>query len=138
MEERVYKRWLGVVSVLVVAFALSGTSAAQKKTGPVMEIEPEEYDFGGVQQNQKLVHEFTVKNVGTENLEIRRIATSCGCTAAVPADRIVRPGGSTTLEVVLETRKYKGVIDKSVSVASNDRDVVRTIRVKAFVEVPED
>ena len=132
------KRWIRLASVVVVALALAGTGLAQKnKTGPVMEIEPEEFDFGGVQQNQELVHEFTVKNVGTEDLEIRRISTSCGCTAAVPADRVVRPGESTVLEVVLETRKYKGVIDKSVSVASNDRDVVRTVRVKAFVEVPE-
>ena len=126
-----------LASVVVVVLALSATGLAQKKTGPVMEIEPEEFDFGGVQQNQELVHEFTVKNVGTEDLEIRRISTSCGCTAAVPASRIVRPGESTVLEVVLETRKYKGVVDKSVSVASNDRDVVRTVRVKAFVEVPE-
>ena len=49
----------------------------------------------------------------------------------------MKPGESTTLEVILETRKYKGVIDKSVSVASNDRERVRTIRVRAFVEVPE-
>jgi len=134
----VCKLWMRVATTLVVAAALSGTSVAQKKkTGPVMEIEPEEHDFGGVQQNQKLVYEFTVNNVGTEELEIRRISTSCGCTAAIPADRVVPPGGSTTLEVVLETRTYKGVINKSVSVASNDRDVVRTVRVKAFVEVPE-
>jgi len=135
---------LGVVTVTVSVLAVmcvaaAGTSVAQGKTnsGPVMEIEPKDHDFGGVQQDQKLVHEFTVRNVGTEDLEIRRISTSCGCTAAILADSIVKPGESTTLEVVLETRKYKGVIDKSVSVASNDRERVRTIRVRAFVEVPE-
>jgi len=135
---------LGVVTVsvsvlAVMCVAAAGTSVAQRKTkaGPVMEIEPKDHDFGGVQQDQKLVHEFTVRNVGTEDLEIRRISTSCGCTAAILADSIVKPGESTTLEVVLETRKYKGVIDKSVSVASNDRERVRTIRVRAFVEVPE-
>ena len=135
---------LGVVTVTVSVLAVmcvaaAGTSVAQRKTksGPVMEIEPKAHDFGGVQQDQKLVHEFTVRNVGTEDVEIRRISTSCGCTAAILADSIVKPGESTTLEVVLETRKYKGVIDKSVSVASNDRERVRTIRVRAFVEVPE-
>jgi hypothetical protein len=119
--------------------ATAGTSVAQQKakSGPVMEIEPKDHDFGGVQQDQKLVHKFTVTNIGTEDLEIRRISTSCGCTAAILAESIVKPGESTTLEVILETRKYKGVIDKSVSVASNDRERVRTIRVRAFVEVPE-
>ena len=128
--------WASLALIVVTALVLSGTGLAQKKkTGPVMEIEPEAFDFGGVQQDQKLVHQFTVNNVGTENLEIRHISTSCGCTAAVTKDRVVRPGESTTLEVVLETRKYKGVIDKSVAVASNDR--VRQVRVRAFVEVPE-
>ncbi len=129
-----WRQWVG--AVVVASLVAPGASALQRKSksGPVMEIEPEDHDFGGVQQNQKLVHEFTVKNTGTEDLEILRIATSCGCTAAVSADRIVKPGESTTLEVILETRKYKGVIQKSVSVASNDRQVVRTIRIHAFVE----
>ena len=128
-----------VLASVFAATLVSGPSTAegQNKTGPVMEIEPEEHDFGGVQQDQKLAHAFTVKNVGTENLEIRRISTSCGCTAAIAAARVVKPGESTTLDVVLETRKYKGVIDKSISVASNDRGRVHTVRVRAFVEVPE-
>ncbi len=128
-----------VLAVTVTWVTAPGTSVAEQnsKPGPVMEIEPKEHDFGGVKQDQKLVHEFTVNNVGSEDLEIRRISTSCGCTAAILTKRIVKPGESVTLEVVLETRKYKGVIDKSVSVASNDRERVHTIRVRAFVEVPE-
>jgi len=121
---------------VAASVAAPAASAAQgkSKSGPVMEIEPEQYDFGAVRQHQKLVHEFTVKNTGSEDLELLRIATSCGCAAAVPRDRIVKPGESTTLEVTVETRKYSGVIQKSVSVASNDRQVVRTIRIHAFVE----
>lgn len=130
--------WVQRIGAVFVAASLAASTASavqgKSKSGPVMEIEPEEHDFGGVRQNQKLVHNFTVKNTGTEDLEILRIATSCGCTAAVPRDRIVKPGESTTLEVTLETRKYSGVIQKSVSVASNDRQVVRTIRINAFVE----
>ena len=102
-----------------------------------MKIEPSDYDFGGVKQNQNLTFDFVIYNEGTEDLEVRRITTSCGCAAAVPAKRVVPPGGSTTLQVTLETRKYKGVIERSVSVASNDPARVRTVRVKAFVEVPE-
>jgi hypothetical protein len=130
-----WRQTLGVI-LFAASLAAPAASAAQGKSrsGPVMEIEPAEHDFGGVRQNQKLVHEFTVKNTGTDDLEILRIATSCGCTAAVTRDRIVKPGESTILEVTLETRKYSGVIQKSVSVASNDRQVVRTIKIHAFVE----
>jgi hypothetical protein len=127
------------ILILVAATATAITSTAQRnnKSGPRIEIEPSDHDFGGVKPNQELLHVFTVSNVGTEPLEIRRISTSCGCTAAIAKTRVLNPGQSTTLEVTLETRKYKGVIEKSVSVASNDPARVHTIRVKAFVEVPE-
>ena len=127
---------------LVFALALSVLSSAeplraQPSKGARMEIEPAEHDFGPVRQDQKLVFDFVVRNTGTEDLNLLRIATSCGCTAALPAERLVPPGGSTTLQVTLETRKYKGVLERSVSVASNDRRRVTTVKVRAFVEVPE-
>jgi hypothetical protein len=102
-----------------------------------MEIEPSEHDFGNTRQDQKLVYDFLIKNAGTEDLTLLRIATSCGCTAAFPAERVVPPGGTTTLQVTMETRKYKGAVERSVSVASNDKRRVATVRVRAFVEAPE-
>lgn len=129
----------------VTLCALLGLSAAsapaqrssKSKDGPRMEIAPAEHDFGNVQQNQKLVYEFIVMNTGTEELEIKRLSTTCGCTAAITKDRTVPPGGSTKLEVTFETRKYKGFIERSVSVASNDPGRVQQVRLKAFVESDE-
>jgi Protein of unknown function (DUF1573) len=125
--------------ILVAALAVSAALVAgtSKSDGPRAELEPEEFDFGSVQQDQKLVHDFTVRNTGTEELEIRRISTSCGCTAALASDRTVAPGAATTLKVTLETRKYRGVVERSVSIATNDPGRVHTVRVKAFVEAPE-
>jgi hypothetical protein len=122
----------------ILAFCLfAGSLAAQPKKGARMEIEPAEHDFGAVRQDQKLTHDFLVRNTGTEDLTLLRIATSCGCAAALPAERVVPPGGSTTLQVTLETRKYKGAVERSISIASNDRKKVATVKVRAFVEVPE-
>jgi hypothetical protein len=122
----------------LLAVSVSATAQSTKRTsGAVIGIEPSEHDFGRARQDQELVHEFVVTNSGTEDLVLSRIATACGCTAAVAAETVVPPGGSTTLRVTLETRKYKGRIERSVSVASNDRKRVTTVRVKAFVEVPE-
>ena len=66
-----------VTALAVMCVATAGTSVTQRKakSGPVMEIEPKDHDFGGVQQAQKRVHKFTVTNIGTEDLEIRRIST---------------------------------------------------------------
>lgn len=124
------------LALLLAAGPLSSQTA--RTAGPRISIEPAEHDFGPAHQDQKLVYDFVVMNTGDQELSLLKIATSCGCTAALPAERVVPPGGSTTLTVTLETRKYKGVLERSISVASNDkRQRVATVRVKAFVEVPE-
>ena len=107
------------------------------RPGPIMEIEPVEFDFGDVCQDQQMSYGFTLSNTGTETLDILHISTSCGCAAAVTPDRKVQPGESTTLMVSMKTLKYKGVIERSVSIASNDKRRVQTVKVKAFVQVPE-
>jgi len=125
------------ITALLLSAPMPLRAQAAKGGGPLISIEPSQHDFGSARQDQKLVYDFVVRNTGTEDLTILRIATSCGCTAALPAERLIPPGGSTTLQVTLETRKYKGVLERSISVASNDRRRVATIRVQAFVEVPE-
>ena len=124
--------------LVFVPFLLLGSLAFAQKdkktSGPRLEIQPLEHDFGSLPQNEKVVHEFSILNTGTEELEIRRISTSCGCTAALTSDRSVPPGGTTTLKVTLETRKYRGAIERSVSIASNDSRRVHTVKVRAFVE----
>jgi hypothetical protein len=127
---------LFAIAVLSLSSTAPLRAQASKGGGPRMEIEPSQHDFGPASQDQKLVYDFVVRNTGTEDLTLLRIATSCGCTAALPAERVVPPGGSTTLHVTLETRKSKGVLERSISVASNDRRRVGTVR-EAFVEVPE-
>lgn len=125
---------LALVAVSGVAW---GQGRGKDATGPRIEVEPEEYDFGEAEQNQKLVHEFVVRNVGTEDLEIRRISTSCGCTAALATDRVVAPGEQTILKVTFETRRYRGRHERTVSLASSDPRRVLQIRVQAFVLPPD-
>lgn len=134
-RRRIESRILRGLGAAMLALLWVASAAAQKKdSSPHMEIQPEEWDFGEVAQNRKLVHAFTILNTGAEDLVIRRISTSCGCTAAIVSESVVPPGGTTGLDVTLETRNYSGVVERSVSVASNDPDRVRTIRVRAFVE----
>ena len=124
---------------LVVVTTTLGQETTKKSqsgtvNGPRIEIQPESHDFGNVQQNLKLIKEFALTNTGDEDLIISRISTSCGCTAALTAEKVVKPGKSTSLKVTFETRRYKGAIQRSVSIASNDPRRVRTVKVKAFVE----
>lgn len=126
-----------IVSFLCVSAAPSPGRTADDKSAAKLVVSPEVHDFGNVGQDQRLVHEFTIVNEGNQELSIGRISTSCGCAAALAAQRTVAPGESTTLTVTLETRKYRGTLERSVSVSSNDPARISRVKVQAFVEHPE-
>ncbi len=134
------KTLIGTLLVLALGFSIAVEGQSTKKTrdqsatGPRIEITPEDHDFGRVEQNLKLEKEFEIENVGTEDLIIKRVSTTCGCTAALTSDRIVKPGQTTILKVTFETRRYKGPVQRKVSVATNDPRRIKTVTVKAIVE----
>ena len=62
----------------------------------------------------------SIRNFGTADLEIKRVSTTCGCTAALADSTVVKPGASTTLRVDLQTRTYSGKLERKILVESND------------------
>jgi hypothetical protein len=98
-------------------------------------VDPESFDFGRALPDKTLRKEFTIRNFGDAELVIEGISTSCGCTAALTAEKRVEPGGSTPLRVTLETRSYSGRVERQVLVRSNDPDTpLLRVRVSATVE----
>jgi hypothetical protein len=94
-----------------------------KKTevqGPRIAVEPESFDFGCVLQRKTLTKTFQITNVGNEDLVLEKPTTSCGCTAALIEDSVVKPGASVSLEVKLTTPSRLGFIEKRVFLRSND------------------
>ena len=111
--------------VLALAFVASSLTAAPAAkaatgTGPRISVEPEAFDFGKALQNKVLHKDFVIRNIGTEDLEIDRVTTTCGCTVAEGYAKLVRPGQSTTMGVQLQTRTYNGRVERKILVRSND------------------
>lgn len=113
-----------IVSVAAVmqllAFSAPAVLAEEPAKGPRIAVEPAEFDFGKALPNKSLHKDFTIRNFGSENLEIERVSTTCGCTAALADDKVVKPGASTILRVTLQTRDYKGRVEREILVQSND------------------
>ena len=128
--------WSSSMMAMVAVFVAVAVAEvhASDKAAPKLVVSPEAHDFGNVGQDKRLVHEFTIVNEGDSELTIGRISTSCGCTAALTEKRTLAPGEATTLTVTLETRKYRGTLERSVSVSSNDPGRVSRVKVRAFVE----
>jgi hypothetical protein len=133
-------KWLaavlsGCVAVSAVSAGAQGVAPqATAKKGPRIVVEPATFDFGQALQNKTLNKDFVLRNLGDETLRIEEVRTSCGCTAALPNERVVPPGGQTRLQVSLQTRTAEGRLEKIVYVRSND-PTHSTLEVKLGVTV---
>jgi hypothetical protein len=121
---------LGAVALLA---ALAGAEE-KPPAGPRLRVEPGSFDFGNALPDKTLRKEFTIRNFGDAELVLEGVSTTCGCTAALAADRRVKPGGSTVLRVTFETRRYTGKVERQVLIRSNDpKTPLAQIKVSATV-----
>ena len=127
---------LALAATAVPAFGApaSGNGVQQ---GPRLEIEPGEWDFGRAGPGEVLVHEFVLRNAGRGDLEIGRIAAACACAAAVTDRTVIPPGEAATLRVTLETRRYRGVLERWLTIRSNDSRRAARLKVRVYVEAVE-
>ena len=118
----------------IVPVALSAASGSGLQRGPRLEIEPGEWDFGRAGPGEVLVQEFALRNTGRGDLEIGRIASACACAGAVTDRTVIPPGETATLRVTLETRRYRGVLERWLTVRSNDSRGATRLKVRVYVE----
>ncbi len=87
---------------------------------PVLKLDKNQHDFGKVAEGE--VVEFNVKfsNVGSDQLKIDRVKTSCGCTAALVSEKEIQPGGTGEINIKLDTSDRSGKMARTITVFSND------------------
>lgn len=99
-----------------------------------------EFDFGEAFEQDSVIHVFSFYNKGDDTLIIRKVKSSCGCTAALLSNNVIPPGDSGEIKTIFRTGRYRGKITKVVHVYSNDprREVVTltiTGKVKKILEL---
>jgi hypothetical protein len=87
---------------------------------PVVWIDAPQHDFGSIPATETVSHEFTVANKGGAPLNLSRVQTSCGCTAAVLGHQFLKPGESTKLKVTFDPRGRMGTQSRTIWIHSND------------------
>ena len=91
----------------------------EKVTGPGIEFDQKNFDFGKVMGGELVPFEFTYTNNGTEALNISKVERTCGCTITGEWSRNVKPGETGSIPIVLHTEKFDGRIEKLIKVHSN-------------------
>lgn len=117
MNKLLFTAFALLFSISVMAQQAGTESASQN--GPKITFQETEYNFGDIQQGEKVEHVFTFKNSGTEPLILSNVKTTCGCTATDwPRDPIA-PGGTDEIKVVFNSAGKMGRQNKVVTVVSN-------------------
>lgn len=114
------------------------------RAAPQVVFDQPVYDFGTVEQGQKVTHLFRFHNHGGRDLRVESLKTSCGCTAAVISDTLIPPGGQGTISATFDTSQFLGEKKKTVVVHTNDPERAATtltlqgeIRVEVAAEPPQ-
>ena len=87
---------------------------------PVAKFDKTKHKFGKVKSGSKQTHKFVLTNEGKNELKIRKVKASCGCTATRPGKRTLKQGEQTEITVIFNTRGRSGSQHKTVTVITND------------------
>ncbi len=117
---------LGLAAVVFYGYSKAIPPAGNNQNAPKIEISPASYDFKEVEFGKIVNYTFKIKNSGQEVLEIKRVATSCGCTTAKVLNTSINPGEETDLLVTYDTAAMgsgphgTGNQERIIYVKSND------------------
>lgn len=104
---------------LIISLILVSFSFAQKQA-PKITVEKPEHNFGEILEGQIVSHNFEIINTGDAELKIDKVQASCGCTAAQPTKKLLKPGEKTNIHVEFDSSNRMGIQQKYVYVFSND------------------
>jgi len=126
----------------IVGLFLFAAALASAQNAPKMVLEDPIKDFGTVVKGEVLNYTFSVRNTGAADLIISDARPSCGCTIA-QFDKVIKPGEIGKINAKLETKDFKGPINKTITVVSNDLEnpnakLFLKANVKAVVDILPD
>jgi len=109
-----------LVVTAIIQEDFSKLSEEYLKRAPIALFENNVYDFGEIKTGTKVNAQFTLINKGKENLIIRKLYSSCGCTITQPEKKIILPGERVTIKATFDTSDRLGDQSISITVITND------------------
>ena len=91
------------------------------------------FDFGEVNEGEKLEHTFLIKNTGEANLIISSAKTSCGCTVPKFPQEPILPNQQSEVIVVFNTKGKFGKQNKTVTLLTNTVPRAKVLTIKGYI-----
>jgi hypothetical protein len=87
---------------------------------PVVNVQVSEHNFGTIFQGENVRHAFAFSNRGDAPLNIEKVSSSCGCTAALASAKVLAPGESGEIQASFDSTRFRGAVSKTVYLYTND------------------
>ncbi len=95
-----------------------------------LNIESKVYNFNSVVSGKIIQANFNLKNIGANDIKVKNISTSCGCTTVLKNSLIIASGKNYNLKVNFDTNRFVGDIEKYIFVYLEDSDNYITLTIK--------
>jgi hypothetical protein len=86
---------------------------------PAIEIPEANFDFGTINQGDKVEHVFKFKNIGKNDLYVMHAQASCGCTIPEWTKEPVKPGANGEIKIIFNSAGKSGEVQKTVTLMTN-------------------
>ncbi len=119
------------------AAAAAVTPAVPAGPTTTLKFEETEFDFGTVDQGEKVTHVYKFANTGNEPLIISNAKGSCGCTVPSWPKEPIPVGGSGEIQVQFDSKGKKNKQSKKVTITANTDPAQTFLTIKGEVNAPE-
>ncbi len=102
--------------IVIAALFAAGLAHAQPK---IEVVGGTYFNFGKIYRGKIAERVVTVKNIGTETLQLGQIQASCGCTGTVVSNTSIPPGKTGEIKITFNSTNFSDSIHKSVTINSN-------------------
>ncbi|MBP5724807.1 MAG: DUF1573 domain-containing protein [Bacteroidales bacterium] len=124
-----YKMKLSISGTITEDF--SNLTKEQLKNAPKIKFDTDVFNFDTVKRGEQVACKFHFINKGKSTLEIRKIKTTCGCTAGSMEKMSYAKGEDGYVNVTLNTTNKHGHVRQAVIIISNDPENSET---RVFIE----
>lgn len=87
---------------------------------PSIKLSKYNHNFGNVKEGAVLDLKITVTNNGNGELKIKKVKSSCGCTAALLSSDNLKPNETSDLKIEFDTKNLSGQIARTITLFTND------------------
>jgi hypothetical protein len=96
------------------------------------------YDWGTIAEGEKMTHIFKFKNTGENDMIISDAHGSCGCTVPEWPKEPIKPGKSSQIKVIFDSKGKAGDQSKSVTLTANTEPSSMVLMIKGKVTPKEE